>query len=225
MSALLSTPHPAAGVFPATPTPTPPDAAPHPHLALGWTRSLAGHTESPQALCRVCRHNRSPPAPGPMQHACSQPCCSLPSLPAPPRCAKEDHENNSSFFFFSFLLYTNIYRVLYTSLHRQCQSQRRSPRAAPQGCRHRDRGTLGRVGGTGSRQGHRYRYRINILLAPAWDPAGSSHLTCPPLEGLASNTTLLHTSTCSSPGLPSPHLQDPHFIPSTPPFPLGLGIL
>lgn len=79
-----------------------------------------------------------------LHHACS---CSHwgPLLPGPspqPPPQRKDWTNNSSFFSF-FLLYTNIYRVLYTSLHRQCHSEhialcgqgpnscRGSPRAWP----------------------------------------------------------------------------------------------
>lgn len=58
-----------------------------------------------------------------------QPCSSWgPLVPSPspqPTPQRKDCTNNSSFFSF-FLLYTNIYRVLYTSLHRQCHSEHKA---------------------------------------------------------------------------------------------------
>lgn len=45
-------------------------------------------------------------------------------LPAPSPLHKEEAATTTAHFFpFFFLLYTNIYRVLYTSLHRQCHSE------------------------------------------------------------------------------------------------------
>lgn len=62
-----------------------------------------------------------------LHHACS---CSPAAagvlssqLPAPNPLHKEKTARTITPFFSFFLLYTNIYRVLYTSLHRQCHSE------------------------------------------------------------------------------------------------------